>query len=156
MSKGQVRLGVTVERNNVAVFDFLADLTRAPEWDSRVTKVVAMTRGTLRVGSRLRSTIDAEGETVQLDDEITAFDRPACLGLRSVHGATNAVTYSLMDSGDNRTSLDVVLEYDLDLPPSPSLTESQVREAIAAGLGQALQQLKDILEREGKSGGAGA
>jgi uncharacterized membrane protein len=148
MSRGRIHLTLTVAANAAAIFDFLTDLSRAPEWDSRVVRVAAKTRGPLRPGSILRSTVEVEGEIAQLDDEITELSPPTRLGLRSVHGATNSVSYELIQDRPGATRLEVDLAYELAIPPNSPLDEIKLRESIAAGLAQSLQRMKDIVERE--------
>src|SRR5262249_26295567 len=131
------------------VFDFLTDLRRVPEWDARVAKVRQMTRGPLRPGVIVRSELIVDGVAYHLDDEITDFAPPTHLGLRSVLGATNAITYSLSEEEDGTTRLDVVLDYELpDPPPGAPVDPTGLRASIANALAQSLRRLKEIVERE--------
>jgi uncharacterized membrane protein len=133
----------------VKIFDLLTDLERTPEWDQRVLKVTQMTRGPLRPGVILRSTLVVDGELTHLDDEITDFEPPTRLGLRSVQGNTNAVTYVLAESDAAEvTAVDVSLAYDLpNPPPGANLDDAALRSAIASALEQALELLRERVER---------
>ncbi len=155
MSRGRVRLQRTIRAPAATIFQYLTDVDRTPEWDSRVVKVTQMTRGPLRTGAILRSTLVVDGESVHFDDEVTDFDPPSRFGLRSVLGSTSAATYSLLEEDSERTRVDVLLSYDLPEPPDGvSLGEEGVRSAIAAGLDHALDLLQGIIERERADGTA--
>jgi hypothetical protein len=131
------------------VFAFLTDLSRVPEWDARVAKVTQMTRGALRPGVIVRSELIVDGVAYHLDDEITDFAPPTRLGLRSVLGATNAISYALSEDENGETHLDVVLDYELpDPPPGAPVDPSGLRASIANALTQSLRRLKAIVERE--------
>ena len=149
MSRGRIRLHREIRATAADVFRALTDLERTPEWDTRVQKVTQMTRGPLRPGVILRSTLIVDGETTHLDDEITDFDPPTRFGLRSVHGNTNAVTYSLVEDESDLTQVDVSLTYDLpEPPPELQLDEAALQAAITAALDQALDLLRDLVEKD--------
>ncbi len=152
MSRGRIHLRVTIRASPTAIFGFLTNLERTPEWDPRVTKVTQMTRGALRRGVILRSTLLVDGESVSFDDEITDFEPPTRLGLRSVLGATNAVTYTLSEEDGGETVVDVVLVYELPEPPSEArLDEAGLRQAIANALAASLDRLKNLVEGDGSA-----
>jgi hypothetical protein len=107
-----------------------------------------MTRGPLRTGVILRSTLLIDGESVHLDDEITDFDPPNRFGLRSVQGATNAVTYTLSEVDRGQTSIAVNLAYDLpDPPPDARLPDSELQATIARAIEHSLALFKELVER---------
>jgi hypothetical protein len=97
----------------------------------------------------LRSTLVVDGKPTHVDDEITDFDPPNRLGLRSVLGDTNAVTYILAEDEDRLTQVDVILSYDLpDPPPDVQLDDDAVRSTIAGALEESLDRLKKLVEAE--------
>jgi hypothetical protein len=107
-----------------------------------------MTRGALRPGVILRSTLQIDGESVHLDDEITDFDPPNRFGLRSVLGATNAVTYTVNEEDFSRTRLTVNLAYELpDPPPDANLDENELRDTIARAVDHSLTLFQALVER---------
>ncbi|HVC32400.1 MAG TPA: SRPBCC family protein [Chloroflexota bacterium] len=139
----------TVAGSPTMVFALLTDLERSPEWDPRVSRVTQMTRGPLRAGVILRGTIAANGEEYHLDDEVAEYDPPWHFGLRSVQGATEAISYTLVEEAEGITRLDVSLSYDLPDPPAASgLDDAALRQQIADGLAQSLRVLKGLIERE--------
>jgi uncharacterized membrane protein len=149
VSRGQVRLQRFIGAPAAIVFQYLTNIERTPEWDRRVEKVTQMTRGPLRSGVILRSTLVADGESVHFDDEVTDFDPPSRFGVRSVLGNTNVATYTLAEDDSGRTLVDITLSYDLPEPPAgASLDEDSIRAAIASSLSQALNLLRDIVERD--------
>jgi hypothetical protein len=111
-----------------------------------------MTRGPLRTGVILRSTLVVDGMPTDVDDEVTDFDPPNRFGLRSVLGGTNAVTYSLREDEGGFTEVDVVLAYDLpDPPPGVQLDDDSLRSAIAGALEESLDLLASLIEMDGLS-----
>ncbi len=149
VTRGRIRLSQVVRAPVDDVFRFLTDLERVPQWDPRVVKVTQMTRGVLRPGVILRSTLVVGGERVHLDDEVTDFDPPNRFGLRSVLGTTNAVTYTMSEGDVGDTRIDVTLTYDLpEPPPETSLDDVGLRQAILNALGHSLSLLRDLIERE--------
>ena len=149
MIRGRIRVQEVVRASAADVFAFLTDLSRVPEWDARVAKVTQMTRGALRPGVIVRSELIVDGVAYHLDDEITDFAPPTRLGLRSVLGATNAISYALSEDENGETHLDVVLDYELpDPPPGAPVDPSGLRASIANALTQSLRRLKEIVQRE--------
>jgi uncharacterized membrane protein len=146
VSRGRVRLGERIKASPETIFVFLTDLRRVPEWDTRVESVTQMTRGALRPGVILRTTLLVAGERVHADDEITDFDPPTRLGLRSVLGGTDEVSYTLSEEEDGFTRVDVVLAYDLVLPADAGVEEASVRQSIETALRQVLRRLKELIE----------
>jgi uncharacterized protein YndB with AHSA1/START domain len=149
VSKGRLRLRRTIDAPITTVFRYLTDLERTPEWDTRVEKVTQMTRGSLRTGVILRSTLAVEGEKVHFDDEITDYEPPTRFGLRSVLGNTNSVSYALEEDDLGRTRFDVALSYDLpDPPPDVRLDDDALQAAISSAVDQSLDLFRDLVERE--------
>ena len=149
MSRGRIRLQRTINAPVTMVFRFLTDLERTPEWDTRVERVTQMTRGPLRTGVILRSTLEVDGERVHFDDEVTDFEPHMRFGLRSVLGNTNAVTYSIEENDEGTTRVDVAMLFDLpDPPPEAGLDDDALKAAVTIALGGALDLLQDIIERE--------
>jgi uncharacterized protein YndB with AHSA1/START domain len=147
--RGRIRLQEIVRAPAADVFAFLTDLRRVPEWDARVAKVTQMTRGALRPGVIVRSELVVDGVAYHLDDEITDFAPPTRLGLRSVLGATNAISYALSEDETGATHLDVVLDYELPDPPAGAPVDpTGLRASIANALTQSLRRLKAIVEGE--------
>ncbi|HUX88998.1 MAG TPA: SRPBCC family protein [Chloroflexota bacterium] len=149
MSKGQIRRSETVDAPAATVFRFLTDLERTPEWDPGVTQVRSMTRGPLRHGSIIRQTVERDGESTQMDDEVIDFDPPWRLAIRSVHGALNTISYALSEEADQVTRLEVTVSYELpDAPNDSPLSNGMIRQGMHDALGHALRRLKDAIERE--------
>ncbi|HVB96111.1 MAG TPA: SRPBCC family protein [Chloroflexota bacterium] len=149
MSKGQIRRSETVAAAAATVFRFLTDLERTPEWDPGVTSVRSMTRGPLRRGSIIRQTVERDGESTHMDDEVTDYDPPWRLAIRSVHGTLNTITYTLSEEEERITRLEVTLSYDLpDAPADSPVSNGMVRQGMHDALGHALRTLKDTIERE--------
>ena len=149
MSKGRIRLSASIHATAELIFRFVTDPRRTPEWDPRVTRVTQMTRGALRPGVILRSTLLVDGESAHLDDEVTVYEPPTRFGLQSVLGATNAVTFTLSEDDEDLTRVDVSLAYDLPDPPADAnLDEAGLRQAISNALTHSLELLKDLVERE--------
>jgi uncharacterized protein YndB with AHSA1/START domain len=148
VSRGRIQIRRELHAPAATIFALLTDLERTPEWDRRVLKVTQMTRGPLRPGVILRSTLVVDGEMTYLDDEITDFEPPTRLGLRSIQGNTNAVSYVLAESGDaHLTTVDVSLAYDLPDPPSGvNLDDSALRSTIANALAEVLDLLRERVE----------
>ena len=148
VSKGRIRLERSIRARPTTVFAFLTNLERVPEWDQRVTSVRKMTQGQLRSGVILRSTLTVDGEAVHADDEVTDYDPPNRLGLRSVLGSTDSIFYTLSEIDNGDTAIDVVLTYDLpDLPGGSGTDADGLQVAIAAALNHSLELLGALVEK---------
>ena len=151
MSAGKIRLSEWVRAPAAQVFALLTDLRRTPEWDTRISLVTQMTRGTLRPGVIVRSTFVVGEETYHEDDEVTDYQPPNRFGLRSVLGTTSSIVYTLSEDDGDRTRIDISLDYDLPDPPAGSAsTPENLRQAIATALAHTLQTFRDIVERENR------
>jgi uncharacterized membrane protein len=149
MSRGRIQLSQTIRAPARTIFAFLTDLDRTPAWDQRVTKVTQMTRGPLRLGVILRSTLVMDGQTFHLDDEVTEFEPPTRFGLRAVLGGTDAVTYTLSEDETGQTRVDVVLSYDLPDATGGAAPDAEgLRQAIAQAMTHSLGVLKGLIEGE--------
>ena len=149
MSRGQVRLSQTIAASPEVVFAYLTNLERSPEWDPTVTRVTQMTRGPLRKGTVLRGTVEVDGETVHVDDEVTELDPPWRFAIRSVQGGVDGIAYSLSRDDEDKTRLDAVLSYDLpDPPPGAQRDAASLRQELANGLSGSLLAFKTLIERE--------
>ncbi len=147
--RGRIRREVIVRAPVRRVFAFLSDLARVPEWDQRVEKVVQMTRGPLRPGVILRTTIAVGDEIHSADDEITVYEPPNRFGLRSVLGGTDEITYTLAEEDTDLTLVSVVLSYEIPVPEKAAgVNAAQVQRSIEAALSETLKLLGKIVESE--------
>ena len=105
------RSATTIEtgRSAEAVFDEVADLSAAPEWDPNVSSVTRVDEGPVRAGSRFLVTTDFTGRTQRLLYEVVEYDRPHRVAWRASTGrmvTTDAVTVA----GSGRTTYERPVE----------------------------------------------
>jgi hypothetical protein len=81
-----------VERPVDEVFDFVADERNEPRYNPRMVSVSKLTPGAVRVGTRWAAVMEApRGRLLDLDVEVTEYDRPHVLGTASRMGGTAVV-----------------------------------------------------------------
>lgn len=70
----QLDATIVVERSVSEVFEYWADLERAPEWAAPVVERRKLTEGPVGVGTRFRAVDRFPGKDMEFDVEITAFE----------------------------------------------------------------------------------
>jgi uncharacterized membrane protein len=105
-----VRIDFTLEVERAAqeVFDYLTDLARLPEWQS--SAVESHADGPLTEGVRIAERRRILGREVESELEVTAFEPPCRLTLKSLRGPIRfTVDHQLVENGGS-TLVNVVAE----------------------------------------------
>jgi uncharacterized protein YndB with AHSA1/START domain len=69
-----------VERPVEEVFDFVADERNEPKYNPQMLHVGKVTPGAVRVGTQWRAVMESRDRLLELDIEVTEFDRPHTIG----------------------------------------------------------------------------
>jgi uncharacterized protein YndB with AHSA1/START domain len=77
---------IVVARPPEAVFDYLADVARFPEWQPAVERAEQLTPGPLAVGTRLRLVIRGPTGPTAVTGAVERFARPSLLAVRTLSG----------------------------------------------------------------------
>jgi carbon monoxide dehydrogenase subunit G len=77
---------IVVARPPEAVFDYLADVARFPQWQPAIERAEQLTPGVLAPGSQLRLVIRAPTGATEVTGEIVGLDRPSALAVRTLTG----------------------------------------------------------------------
>lgn len=86
---GYMALSAVVAVSPEVAFDYLADITRHPEWSSDPLQVTPLSPGPAHVGSRYRTVARSLGKDWESEVEITALERPGRFEFTSVGGITH-------------------------------------------------------------------
>jgi dehydrogenase/reductase SDR family member 12 len=77
---------IVVARPPEAVFDYLADVERFPQWQPAIERAERLTPGPLAPGSQLRLVIRAPTGPTDVTGEVVALTRPSLLAVRTLTG----------------------------------------------------------------------
>ena len=128
------------------VFAQVSDLTRHGEWASDSLRILPLTTGSIRVGSRYRSTAQSRAGTFAAELEVTDYDPPSRFGF-SGEDATGRFRHKFTfssEGGITTVTRDVQLELSFLQWLVFYVLSYPVRISAAKG---ALQSLKKLLER---------
>ena len=106
----RVELELEIGRPAQEVFDRLADVECVPEWQS--SAVSAHVEGAMGVGARIHETRRLLGREAHTELEVTAFDPPRRLTLRTLQGPVKVDVDHRLESQGDGTVLHVVAEAD--------------------------------------------
>ena len=98
----RIETSFVVNRPPEAVFDYVADPTNAPEWQTSGITVELLTEGPIQTGTRIRERGKALGLIpVEQITEITGFDRPSYIEVTTLEGPVMPVrgSYRLEPDG---------------------------------------------------------
>jgi len=85
-----------IDRDPLAVFDFMMDFSKASRWRNLVRRIEVVTPGPLRVGSELLVSLDLQGRTTQMPSEVWAYEPPRRYGVRNTaNNVTGTFEYRL-------------------------------------------------------------
>jgi uncharacterized protein YndB with AHSA1/START domain len=138
----EVEHTLEIERPADAVFDYLADVARLPEWQESAERVEV--DGELGEGARFREVRSFMGRRASSTMEVTEFARPHRFSLHVVEGPVRyAVEHALEDLG-GRTRVTFVGRGDVDR--IPRLMRGAVRRLVERQFVKDLESLKRRLE----------
>ncbi|MGH8827347.1 MAG: SRPBCC family protein [Jiangellaceae bacterium] len=70
---------ITISRPVDLVFDYVADQTNEPQYNSSMVRAEKVTAGPIGKGTRFRSAVRSAGRTAEMLIEFTDYDRPRLL-----------------------------------------------------------------------------
>lgn len=137
---------IVVSRPPEAVFDYLADVERFPQWQPAIERAEQLTPGPLAVGSGLRLIIRAPTGPTEVTGEIVAFDRPTLLAVRTLTGPAGVdARCTLSPSGDGTV---VGFSATIELKGMLRFVEGAARGMIERELPKTLADLARRIESE--------
>jgi carbon monoxide dehydrogenase subunit G len=77
---------IVVARPPEAVFDYLADVARFPEWQPAIERAEQLTPGALAAGTELRLVIRGPTGATEVTGAVVSLDRPSLLAVRTLSG----------------------------------------------------------------------
>lgn len=77
---------IVVARPPAAVFDYLADVQRFPQWQPAIERAEQLTPGPLAAGTELRLVIRGPTGPTEVTGVVVDLDRPSLIGLRTLTG----------------------------------------------------------------------
>jgi uncharacterized membrane protein len=138
----EVEHTLEIERGAEDVFDYLADVSRLPEWQESAERVEV--EGELHEGARFREVRTFMGRRATSTLEVTEHVRPSRFSLHVVEGPVRyAVEHALEDLG-GRTRVTFVGRGDTDR--IPRLMRGTVRRLVERQFVKDLEALKRRLE----------
>jgi uncharacterized protein YndB with AHSA1/START domain len=138
----RIEFALEIKRSAEEVFDYLADVERLPEWQA--TAVESQADGPMRVGALVSERRVLLGRDARTELEVTAFQPPRRLTLRSLSGPVRfTVDHELMD--DEGATL---LRFTAEAEPSSflKLAEPVLRRTAEREFRSDFGRLKEILE----------
>ena len=130
------------------VFDYLADVSRLPEWQESAERVEV--EGELREGARFRESRSFMGRRATSTLEVTEYERPRRFSLHVVEGPVRYAVEHALEDVDGRTKVTFVGRGDIDR--IPRLMRGAVRRMVERQFVNDLESLKRRLEAGAPSG----
>ena len=96
----------TTDKSVDEVFNYLADMTNAREWDPSISSVTRLDSGDVAEGSSFRVTLGFLGRDLELDYFVRNFDPPHGLVLRAQSALFISEDTVTLSTRDGRTLLD--------------------------------------------------
>jgi Polyketide cyclase / dehydrase and lipid transport len=133
----KIEVSVWIDRSVGAVYSYVVDMSRWPEWRIDVVGGELLTEGPMRVGSQARGIAKVLGRPVTIDVEVTALEPGVRFGYRPIKGplqTNNLYTFERQSGGTL-----VVLTDDIGLngifrvllPLMPAFVRSTYRKNLA-------------------------
>ena len=92
---------IVVARPPEAVFDYLADVERFPQWQPAIERAEQLTPGPLAAGTQLRLVIRGPTGPTEVTGAIASLERPSLLAVRTLSGpAAVEASCALSPDGD--------------------------------------------------------
>jgi len=105
-----IDLAVPIE----TAFDYLADFSRAAEWDPSVIEAERITQGKIRVGSRFQLLVNFLGRRIRLEYRLDVYERPSRLVFKCDEASVSSIdeiTFVAREQGGTRVTYDARLEF---------------------------------------------
>ena len=110
-----IRRAVAVDRPQSAVYAYVSDFERAPEWREEVVEASQDPRGPLQPGTRLRETARVLGSRVVTDSVVFSVDPGSRFAFRHLAGPLPVSgEWAVTAEGEHRSRVDYELRIQLD------------------------------------------
>jgi uncharacterized protein YndB with AHSA1/START domain len=139
----RIEFTLEIERAATEVFAYLADVEKLPEWQSSALESRA--DGPMEEGARISERRRLLGRDRQTELEVTAFEPPRRLTLRSLSGPVRfTVDHELAEDGGG-----TLLRFTAEAEPGSflKLAEPVLRRTAEQEFCKDFERLKEILER---------
>jgi uncharacterized protein YndB with AHSA1/START domain len=104
----RIEFSLTIGQPPAEVFDYLSDVEKLPEWQS--SAVESSAEGPMREGTRIKERRRLLGREAQTELEVTAYEPPRRLTLRSLSGPVRLTVDHELVEKDGGTLLRLVAE----------------------------------------------
>jgi carbon monoxide dehydrogenase subunit G len=138
----RIELTIDVARPADAVFEHLVDLDRLPEWQT--SAVDSRADAPLAVGVRIFECRRAFGREVHSELEVTEFDRPRRLKLKTLKGPVRFTVDHQLAKADGGTRLTVIAEGKAG--GFMRLGEPMLARTVESEMRKDFERLKELLE----------
>jgi uncharacterized protein YndB with AHSA1/START domain len=137
---------IVVARPPEAVFDYLADVARFPQWQPAIERAEQLTPGPLAPGTGLRLVIRAPTGATEVTGEMVAVERPTLLAVRTLTGPAGVEgRCALTPDGDGTR---IRFSASIELKGMLRFVEGAARGMIEKELPKTLADLKTRIEAE--------
>jgi uncharacterized protein YndB with AHSA1/START domain len=140
----EFRTSVRIDRSLAEVFDYVAEPTNLPRWNSAVRTVRKMSAGERDVGTSYLMERDLPAGPAENRLEVVSRDEPTEFAIRTTSGPTPFVyryEFSQEEDGTN-----VQLEAQVELGGVATVIGPLARRAVKNGVDENLRVLKRLLE----------
>jgi uncharacterized protein YndB with AHSA1/START domain len=135
---------VTIQQAPEKVFSYLTDFEKLQQW-TPFKNVKMLTAGPMGVGSKFSQTVEIIGKTIESEVEVTDYQAPTLLALKSISGPVNFVQNFTLTPAAGGTELKVNMEGE----PTGLLKVAQplLKPAVEKQLNDQVKKLKQLLEQ---------
>jgi uncharacterized protein YndB with AHSA1/START domain len=137
---------IVVARPPEAVFDYLADVERFPQWQPAIERAEQLTPGPLAAGTQLRLVIRAPTGPTEVTGEVVTLDRPTLLAVRTLTGPAAVEARCALSAADDGTRIGFTAT--IELKGMLRFVEGAARGMIEKELPRTLTDLKTRIEAE--------
>ncbi len=138
---------IVVARPPEAVFDYLADVARFPEWQPAIERAEQLTPGPLAAGTELRLVIRGPTGPTEVTGAVVSLERPSLLAVRPSSGpAAVEANCALSPDGEGTR---VRFTATIELKGMLRFAEGAARRMIERELPSTLADLARRIESEG-------
>jgi uncharacterized membrane protein len=140
----RIATSVEIARSPDAVFAYIADFPRQPEWQEGLVSVSVETEGPIGVGTRVVHRRKLGPQTVATTSEITAYDPPQAVSFRGIDGPIRAEGSQRIEPAGERSR--VLFEMELRGHGFGKLMLPIARKQAERQVAASHEKLKQILE----------
>jgi carbon monoxide dehydrogenase subunit G len=137
---------IVVARPPEAVFDYLADVKRFPQWQPAIERAEQLTPGPLAAGTQLRLVIRGPTGPTEVTGTVVRLDRPALLAVRTLSGPADVEASCALSAADAGTR--VRFTASIELKGLLRFVEGAARGMIERELPSTLAELARRIETE--------